>query len=349
MVETVRAQSALALYGELDGGLAWLNNVGGRRQYKVTSGLIDGSFWGLQGFEDLGGGSKAIFQIERGLSMTSGNSLDDHPFYVGISSETLGTVTIGYQYDPIHDYLAPFTMTGGTGGTAFAHPFDNDNANNSYLAHNALKYESQSFSGLRFGGMYALSNAAGRFSNNRAYGVGASYQDGPLNAGAAWLHVSGVGSNESGAYDAMTMYGAQRSVFDAIVQSRDSYGVGVTYAFSGVTLGGAWSRSTFTEITDSNGGSEMPSMGFSNYELNAAFQLMPSVSLAGSYTYTKGSNQHWHLGGIQAVDRLSKRTDVYAEAIYQRSSNDAPALINGSDPSSSRNQLLVGAGIRHRF
>jgi predicted porin len=46
---------------------------------------------------------------------------------------------------------------------------------------------------------------------------------------------------------------------------------------------------------------------------------------------------------------LSKRTDVYAEAIYQRASAGALAVINTNDPSSNRNQVLVATGIRHRF
>jgi predicted porin len=93
----------------------------------------------------------------------------------------------------------------------------------------------------------------------------------------------------------------------------------------------------------------LPSVGFSNYEVNALYQLTPAISLAGSYTYTKSSNQHWHQGGLQTVYLLSKRTDTYAEVLYQRASTDAPALINSADPSSGNNQLLVGVGIRHRF
>ncbi|ADG20821.1 putative porin [Paraburkholderia sp. JPY681] len=127
---TCSAQS-VTLYGALDAGLAYVSNVDGHAQYRSTSGLIDGSFWGLQGTEDLGGGAKALFRMERGYSVTSGEGFNDHPTYVGLQSETLGTLTLGHQYDLIHDYFAPFTLTGGTGGTAFAHPFDNDNANNS--------------------------------------------------------------------------------------------------------------------------------------------------------------------------------------------------------------------------
>jgi predicted porin len=46
---------------------------------------------------------------------------------------------------------------------------------------------------------------------------------------------------------------------------------------------------------------------------------------------------------------LSKRTDAYLETVYQRASSGAPPVITTSDPSSSRSQLLIAAGIRHRF
>ena len=346
---TAHAQSSVTLYGELDTGLTYVSNVGGNAQYKATSGLIDGSYWGLQGSEDLGGGDKAIFSLERGFSVTTGEGFDDHPFYVGLGNEAFGTVTMGHQYDSIHDYFAPFTLTGGAGGTSFAHPFDNDNANNSYLARNSVKYTSASFGGFSFGGMYAFSNGAGQFANNRAYSIGANYQNGPLNAGAAYLHVNGRGNTAGGAYDTVNLPGSTRDVFEANVQTQNTYGVGASYALGDFTLGIAWSRSTYSGVTDADSGSAVPSAGFSNYEINGVYQLTPTVWLAGMYTYTKGSSAHWHEGALQAGYQFSKRTDTYVETVYQRASPGAPAVIITSDPSAGRGQLLVAAGIRHRF
>ena len=80
---------------------------------------------------------------------------------IDASAVWLNNVDGGHQYDSIHDHLAPFTPTGGIGGTAFAHPFDNDNTNNSWLARNSLKYTSSTFDGLSFGGMCVWSVHAG--------------------------------------------------------------------------------------------------------------------------------------------------------------------------------------------
>lgn len=73
------AQSSVSLHGEIDASAVWVNNVGGGHQFQLASGLIDGSFWGLQGSEDLGGGNQATFRLERGFSVTTGADQNDHP------------------------------------------------------------------------------------------------------------------------------------------------------------------------------------------------------------------------------------------------------------------------------
>jgi general bacterial porin, GBP family len=343
------AQSSVQLYGELDTGLSYVSNVGGKSQYQLTSGTIDGSYWGLQGSEDLGGGARAIFRLERGLSVATGQGLNDHPMYVGIGNDQLGTLTFGHQYDSVHDYLAPITLTGSEGGTAFAHLLDNDNANNSYLAANSIKYTSPSYGGLSFGGLYAFSNQAGQFADNRAYSVGANYAAGPFSAGAAWLHGDGRGANTSGAYDAIALPGPASTVFNANVQRQNTFGVGANYQFGDVTLGGAFSRSVNSGVTDADTGDAVASLALNNYEVNGIYRLTPAIVLSGMYVYTNGQGAHWHEGALQVDYLLSKRTDLYLESIYQRASSQAPAVINGFDPSSGRNQLMFSTGIRHRF
>jgi GBP family porin len=345
---TSDAQS-VTLYGELDTGLAYVSNAGGHTQYRATSGLIDGSFWGMQGSEELGDGTQALFRLERGYSVTSGEAFNDHPAYVGLQSDNLGTLTLGHQYDLVHDYFAPFTLTGGTGGTAFAHPFDNDNANNSYLAANSVKYASPSYKGFTFGGMYAFSNTAGRFALNRAYGIGANYAKGPFGAGVAWMHNNGRGITDNGAFEPASLPGGDPPVVNASAQKQDVIAAGANYAIGDVTLAGAWSRSIYTGVADVDSGAAMPSIAFSNYEISAIWLVTPTLVLAGMYVYSDASSTHWHQGALQADYQLSKRTDVYAEAIYQRASAGALAVINTNDPSSNRNQVLVATGIRHRF
>jgi predicted porin len=343
------AQSSVQLYGELDAGIAYTNNVGGHSQYRLTSGTIDGSYWGLQGTEDLGGGARAIFRLERGLSVATGEGLNDHPMYVGIGTDTLGTLTFGHQYDSIHDYFQTFTLTGNTGGTAFAHLLDNDNANNSFLAANSVKYTSGNYGGLSFGGLYAFSNQAGGFSDNRAYSVGANYSAGSFNAGAAYLHNNGRGNTTSGAYDSLALPGPGNTIFNANVQRQNTFGVGMSYEIGEFTLGGAFSRAINSGVTDADTGELMPSLALNNYEINGIYKLTPAIQISGMYVYTNGGGAHWHEGAL--IDRLQIHVRALGEQIVhlQRASSGAPAVINTNDPSSGRNQLMLSTGIRHRF
>ena len=130
------AQSAVTLYGIIDAGIAYTNNVskGGTSGSLVqaTSGEINGSRFGLRGAEDLGGGLKAIFVLENGFSVQSGKLAQNNrefgrQAFVGISSDLYGTITLGRQYDSVVDFVAPLSEPAQLRRHGFAHPFDNDN------------------------------------------------------------------------------------------------------------------------------------------------------------------------------------------------------------------------------
>lgn len=197
--------------------------------------------------------------------------------------------------------------------------------------------------------MYAFSNAAGQFADNRAYSIGANYGNGDFNAGAAWLHTDGRGSTESGAYDAVTLPGTNRDTFDASVQAQNTFGIGASQAIGPFTLTPSWTRSIYSGIPDTETGLAARAVAFDNYEINGTWQAGAALSLSGMYTYTKGTEAHWNQGALQADYVLTKRTDTYIEAIYQCASAGAPAVINSIMPSSRSSQSLFAAGIRHHF
>jgi len=121
------AQSSVTLYGVIDEGFNYTSNVGGHSNEQLQSGYAQGSRWGLKGSEDLGGGLKALFQLENGFDVNSGNlnqggRMFGRQAYVGLSSAKLGTVTLGRQYDSVVDYLAPLTANGNWAGYLMSHP-----------------------------------------------------------------------------------------------------------------------------------------------------------------------------------------------------------------------------------
>jgi general bacterial porin, GBP family len=361
------AQSSVTLYGIIDAGFTYVNNEAAPQgdssshngTFRMSSGNLQGSRWGLKGQEDLGGGMKAIFTLENGFDVTNGKTLQGgrqfgRQAFVGLSGNSFGSVTLGRQYDSVVDYIAPLTANGSWGGTYFSHPFDNDNTDNSFRINNSVKYQSANYGGFTFGGLYGFSNAAGGFASNRAYSAGMQYANGPFKVAAAYLQTQATNSgNSNGAItDALDANHVAAGLVPS--QTQRTFGVGANYSVGALTFGGVWTQSRFQYDVGDSG------LRFNNYELNARYSVTPALALGGAYTYTdlKGyapgerNSDHvkYHQFGLQADYSLSKRTDFYAEGVVQLTGSDGRiANIYGAAPSSSGNQVVVSTGIRHRF
>lgn len=68
----VLAQSNVTIYGIVDAGIQVSKNGGNDRTVKLVSGIADGSRLGFKGSEDLGGGYRAIFQLESRIELDTG-------------------------------------------------------------------------------------------------------------------------------------------------------------------------------------------------------------------------------------------------------------------------------------
>ncbi|VWC95123.1 porin [Burkholderia contaminans] len=360
------AQSSVTLYGVLDAGITYTSNVGtavnaagqgvnGKSRWAMGSG-IDQSRFGLRGSEDLGGGLKAIFTLESGFNIGNGKlgnngGMFNRQAFVGLSSQ-YGTVTLGKQYDATQDYLAPLTATGSWGGTYFAHPLNLDRLSTTgdVASNNTIKFTSANYAGLQFGGTYSFSNNT-NFGNNRAYSAGVAYQFQGLKLAGAYSQANlGDGTNVAN--------GATSSAIAGLVsQGRvRTYGAAAGYAFGPAQVGAAWTQARL----DNNAVGALGSVRTDNYEVNAKYNLTPALGLGAAYTYTNAKinngSTHWNQFGLQADYALSKRTDVYAQAVYQRAAKNGigASIYNGSNlsdnlPSSSINQTAATVGLRHRF
>ncbi|PLZ00388.1 porin [Burkholderia sp. WAC0059] len=366
------AQSSVTLYGLIDEGLTYTNNQGGHSNWQETSGSINGSRWGLRGSEDLGGGLKAIFTLENGFTINNGqlgqsSRIFGRQAFVGLSSNQFGAVTLGRQYDSVVDYVAPLSMAWDT---QFAHPFDNDNLNNSFRLDNTIKYTSVNYAGFQFGGLYGFSNNADGFDTDRSYSFGASYTYGGLKAAAGYLQLNnnpdstlnfGASSSGSIAGDGSFVAARQRT-----------FGGGLNYTFGPATVGFVYTQTNLSGVggagTDPIHGlavaglAEGDSARFQNFEGNIRYALTPALSLNGSYVYTRGNlgeiSPNWNQVNLQADYFLSRRTDVYVQGEYQHISSNSAGLapwINGlSTPSNggadpAQSQVAVTIGMRHRF
>ncbi|CAE6755855.1 porin [Paraburkholderia domus] len=379
---SVFAQNSVTLYGVIDEGLDFTNNVGGSHVYEMASGYAQGSRWGLKGAEDLGGGLKTIFQIESGFNVNTGKLAQGglgfgRQAYVGLESEQYGTVMFGRQYDSVVDYLAQTTANGNWGGYLLSHPFDNDNTDNTFRVNNTVKYASPEIAGFQFGGTYSFSNSTG-FANNRQLSVGAQYTNGGLLIAASYLNADNPGATSGGA-----IAGSSSTVAaDANFQSERLriFGAGVNYTMGPATLGFVYTNTNISNPTANVGylsgqesieptsgalaGGTLTSLKYQNFELNGKYQFTPAFFVGAQYVYTL-ENFDATTGsvrpkidtiGLMADYNLSKRTDVYVQGAFQKIAGEATgsaldqAYVPGAqDLSSSSRQFVVRAAIRHTF
>jgi len=373
------AQNSVTLYGLIDEGFDFTNNVLGHHDYELQSGFVQGSRWGLKGTESLGNGLKAVFQLENGFNLSNGRLgqgglMFGRQAYVGLASDSYGTLTVGRQYDSVVDFLAPTTANGSWGGLLFSHPFDNDNTDNTFRVNNTVKYLSPDFAGAQFGGTYSFSNST-NFANNRQYSIGGQYANAGLLFAAAYLQANNPSANATGAI-------GNGGDTNFVASRLRIFGAGVNYTFGPATAGFAYTNAdvrdptangylnqmttgeTLAPVTGPLAGAAVTSIRFQNFEINGKYQLTPTLYVGAQYVYTLetyntalgSARPKIHSFGLMADYNLSSRTDVYIQGAFQKVGGDATgssldnAYVPGAaDLSGSSRQVVGRVGLRHKF
>ncbi|AME24613.1 MAG: porin [Pseudomonadota bacterium] len=369
MTGAAYAQSSVTLYGTIDAGVGYVKTSSGAR-WGFIDGTLSGDRWGLKGSEDLGGGLKAIFDLENGFDIANGTLGQGgkefgRQAFVGLTGDSWGTATIGRQYDPLVDMVQPITEDNYF-GSAFATPGDVDNYDNSLRVSNALKYVSPNFAGLQFEGLYAFSGLAGRTGQGYTYSGAVTYNNGPLGIAGGYFLATNPNPTAGAFRDGWDPTSSSDAIFDGAINTgyatAKSLGIArgaIQYAIGSFTVGASYSNaqykndgaSTFASTEKFNIGS-----AFVNY------QMTPAMLLGAGYTYTKASGDtsaKYHQASLGADYSVSKRTDFYAVAAYQHASGtqlnpdgttqNAQASIGSYGFNGTASQELVILGMRHKF
>ncbi|MCC8393085.1 porin [Paraburkholderia sp. MMS20-SJTR3] len=394
-----RAQSNVTLYGLIDAGVNYTTNVqtskpagrppvGGSQVAMLDGGLggLSGSRWGLKGAEDLGGGWKAIFQLESGInfnngSLGQGGAMFGRQAFVGMSGAP-GTLTLGRQYDSLRDFVQSYAATGQLSGVMGARPDDLDNLADSRRLNNAIKYTSPKFSGFTFGGMYSLGGIAGATGRNQFWSVGMNYVNGPFAFGTAYVNArnpnlsyfgtnpnsstSPTGNNMGFAGSATAaQYNPVYAGF-ASAHTMQIFGAATTYDIGSFTLGVNYTHTRFDDLGDTATSGPNPynysgNAVFDSPEVNLQYQVTPALRLGAAYNYTHlkranyGDTANYNQYSAGAAYALSKRTVLYGVAVFQTAggtdslNQPAVASIDGLTPSATSRQASFRLGLRHYF
>ncbi|HZZ04544.1 porin [Paraburkholderia sp.] len=374
------AQSSVTLYGLIDESIQYAHNTvdaAGKNSNQVglVGANLQGNRFGLKGTEDLGGGLKAIFQLENGFDVNTGKlgqggKMFGRQAYVGLTGDQWGTVTLGRQYDPLVDLVQPLTADNYFGST-FTTPGDVDNNDNSSRTNSAIKYTSPVWGGFQFEGMYALGGVAGQTGSGQTWSGAATYATGPFSVAAGYFRADNgntlasrtAGTPPTAGWNGSTSDGTFDNQVNGAYAAAKSIGiasVAVQYVAGPFTANLRYSNAQYKPDANSGFGST------EKYNIGGAYlgyQATPAMLVGVGYIYTKAtgdSSATYHQVSLGGDYNLSKRTDIYLVGAYQHASGEQRAsngaLVNAGAAigsygynSASSSQELVSLGIRHKF
>ncbi|CAD6560272.1 hypothetical protein LMG28727_07083 [Paraburkholderia kirstenboschensis] len=187
----------------------------------------------------------------------------------------------------------------------------------------------------------------------------------PDTAAAAYLQINGSAAASTAAGAANQNVASDPSEFrstagggNLTADVQRTVGAGVGYTFGPASANFVYTHSQFQNT--SAFGVSSGSAHFDNYELNLKYALTPALSVGVMDTYTDahlngvakvGADPKWN--HVNAITRysLSKRTEVYAEAMYQHAigSNNHAVMYNAGGASATSNQVMGAVGMLTRF
>jgi predicted porin len=333
------AQSSITLYGIVDAGIEYVNHAspdGGAT--RLVSGAKNTSRWGLRGVEELGGGLKAVFQLESGINIVDGR-LDDGPdalfgrrATVGLESR-FGRLTMGRMYTTTYDYLLPFDPMGYAQNYSWATSSTATGGRKDAMftrASNAVRYDGE-FGGVKLGGMFAFGNVAGDFNASSKYAAAAGYGSGPFAVVATFDRQRGARNSVSPADTTDYIQGIHAGI---------SYDFGAAKAMAGYRN----YRRTFT-----TGAATLQS---DIAWLGGSYAFTPSFTLIGAVYHQNikgGSDADPTLVSLRAQYALSKRTTLYLSGGYAMADNDQNVSVSRDMIGVADTQVGVTAGLQHRF
>ncbi len=338
------AQSSVTFYGSLDAGVAYVNNVGGHSRMSLDQGTMQPDRFGFRGTEDLGGGLKALFNLETGFDVTTGaqsntSKLFNRVSLVGLSGN-LGTVTLGRLPTVTQDYLNRTSNGFQLQNFYLYSPGNFDNMANTTAADNAIRYTSPTMSGLQASFLYGMGEVAGDNKKGRILSGGLSYSIGDLKMALTADRANDRAAGYAGAFLNSVGLGTAATVLNSIT----TVAAGATYTMGSVRLNGQYSQTKLDLPTNVNAKQK-------NANVGVAWSYSQANTLNLGYGFSKLEDKHWNTLSIGNIYAFSKRTQVYAQATIQRASGDnAKAFLNGVNAaSSSASQLVTSVGIHHSF
>ena len=317
------AAQSVVVYGQLDAALAHEDaNAPGVASRTAIHAAQASSRIGLRGTEDLGGGIKALFNLEAGYGIDTGmgdSALFGRRAVVGLEG-SFGMLTIGREYTPIDNISGATHILGqgfyGSNLNAFA------NGRMTRRISNSVNYKSKPMAGLRFSAAIGLGETPTGPSQDFKT-VSVEYQKGKLFAGIGYA-----------TYDRLASGNDREMIFGAAWSSG-------ALEFKGNYMLGDQTGPN-NRYTQANIGA---AMAFGAAKLHANLQQSKlqngargnGYALAYSYSLSKRTNVYASYGTTVNNERAAFSLSAAGSTVTP------PAGALGADP------VAYAAGVRHTF
>ncbi|MFM0340021.1 porin [Paraburkholderia fungorum] len=340
-VPSAHAQSSVTLYGIVDASLLYTSKTldpatgqSAGHQYSFTDSGLSGSRFGMRGAEDLGGGMRAIFELESGISIANGSLSNSNgnefgrQAWVGVDSR-FGTVKAGLQFSPfflaVYDFDPREMSYFGSGLVTYL--------NNVFVTGlfnpNAVSYTSPEIAGLQASALMAFGGAAGDFQAGRQYSASLRYHLGSLTVDAALYSGNAGGSAASIAIPSAVEFNGRA--------------LGANYVFNNLTV-----KLSYVQYKVACSFNDRVYAGGASYRITPAFTVDAGVWVTRD---ANNSSNNSVLASTGLEYSLSKATMVYGQAgfVTNHGAMHTGISVNNALNEATGTTAGVNVGIRHMF
>lgn len=330
------AQSSVTLFGIADIGVGYVKNSGGNDVYGLSNGGLATSRLGFRGVEDLGGGLKAGFWLEGGLTLDDGTAAGFN--FKRRSTISLmgnfGEVRLGRDLTAGYKTVLNYDLFGQVGVGSFLGTYNNlygtTGDADGQRASNLIAYYTPNIAGFNAGLQYGFGESSTNNKTDRYMGAYVGFANGPLS-----VTVAGDRNNFNG-----------QPYF--VSTDRTQLSLGASYDFGMAKLSGLIQRVEF----------EPAAGGFKdkvdNWALGASAPVGPgTVKLQYASYNNKNSGDDAQQISLGYQYDLSKRTAVYTTVSVLKNEDNAAASLARSGltlaADAGKNQTGFQVGVRHAF
>ena len=349
------AQSNVTIYGIVDAGFVHESGGAAGSVNKITSGIGSTSRLGFRGNEDLGGGLSALFQLELGTRIDTGeldapNTIFNRQAFVGLKSTTLGMLTLGRQYTPYYITLLTVADPFGAGYAGNAKNLF-PTAGNLTRASNTVLYTSPSVQGWSGELAYSMGEQQGSNEAGRQMGGALAYTGGPLTVRLAYNNRNNDITAAAGAAMTPPVPAASRDIGTNTMLAAN-YDFGMLKAFAAYSRDKGSNSAPLPNTSNPYGSIVRPIASTdSNDFLVGLTAPVGNGTVMASYIDKNDKtvfNQDASQWGLGYSYTLSKRTSVYAAYAHIRNKNGAGYTVGNNSEVGTGNSA-VNIGMRHSF